>query len=171
MDFSVNARPRTGLLFQGGFSTGYATRDNCEILAKLPEMAPLNYPYCHVHEAFLTQVKALGSYALPRVDVLISATLQSLPGAKIAANYTATNAVVAPSLGRNLSGNAANVTVNLVAPGTMYIDRFNEVDIRAAKIFRLGRTITSLNFDLYNVFNSDAVLGVNNSYGAWLRPT
>jgi len=171
VDFSVNARPRTGLLFQGGFSTGYATRDNCEILAKLPEMAPLNYPYCHVHEAFLTQVKALGSYALPRVDVLISATLQSLPGAKIAANYTATNAVVAPSLGRNLSGNAANVTVNLVAPGTMYIDRFNEVDIRAAKIFRLGRTSTSLNFDLYNVFNSDAVLGVNNSYGAWLRPT
>jgi hypothetical protein len=48
---------------------------------------------------------------------------------------------------------------------------FNEVDIRAAKIFRLGRTSTSVNFDLYNVFNLDAVLGVNNSYGAWLRPT
>jgi hypothetical protein len=170
-DFTLNARPGSRVLFQGGVSTGYDDRQNCDIAAKLPEMAPLGFPYCHVREAFLTQVKALASYDVPKVGVLLSATLQSLPGSEIAANYTASNAQVAPSLGRNLSGGAANVTVNLVAPGTMYTDRSNELDIRAAKIFRLNRTRTTLNFDLYNALNSDVVLAVNNSYAAWLRPT
>ena len=67
-------------------------------------------------------------------DVQLSATFQSKPGAMLAANYAAPNADVAPSLGRNLSGNAPNVTVNLVAPGTMYGDRINQLDLRVAKI-------------------------------------
>ena len=60
----------------------------------------------------------------------------------LAANYAAPNSVVAPSLGRNLSGNAANVTVNLVAPGTMYGDRINQLDVRVAKTLRYGRSRT-----------------------------
>ena len=56
----------------------------------------------------------------------------------LAANYAAPNSEVAPSLGRDLSGNAANVTVNLIAPGTMYGDRINQLDIRIGKILRLG---------------------------------
>ena len=51
----------------------------------------------------------------------------------LAANYAAPNAAVAPSLGRNLSGNAPNVTVNLVAPGTMYGDRINQLDLRVGQ--------------------------------------
>jgi hypothetical protein len=121
VDVNVNARPRPGLLLQGGTSTGRTVTDNCEIRAKLPEVAPTN-PYCHVATAFLTQVKFLGSYEIPRVDVQVSATLQSLPGPQILANYNAPNAAVAPSLGRSLSGSAANVTINLVEPGTMYAD-------------------------------------------------
>ena len=92
----------------------------------------------------------------------------------LAADYAAPNSVVAPSLGRNLSGNAQNVTVNLVEPGTMYGDRINQLDVRLAKTLRHGRSRTMLAVDFYNVLNSSAVLTYNTAYvpaGTWLQPT
>jgi hypothetical protein len=167
-DVTINARPRSGLLLQGGLSTGRTVTDECEIRPKLDNPSLL---YCRVVTPLLTEFKFLGSYTIPRIDVQVSGTLQSLPGPQIAANYNAPNAVVAPTLGRNLSGNAANVTVNLVAPGTMYGERMNQLDLRVSKTLRAGRTSTRFNFDVYNALNSDAVLQQNNNYGAWQRPT
>ena len=69
LDINLNARPSSGVLLQGGVSTGRTSSDNCDILAALPEIAPVGRPYCHVTEKFQTQVKILGSYTLPRVDV------------------------------------------------------------------------------------------------------
>ena len=46
----------------------------------------------------------MGSYTIPRVDLQVSGNFQSLAGPQILANYTATNALISPSLGRNLSG-------------------------------------------------------------------
>jgi hypothetical protein len=51
------------------------------------------------------------------VDVQVSGTYQTKPGPLVLAIYTATNAQIAPSLGRNLSGGAANVDVHLLSPG------------------------------------------------------
>ena len=50
-----------------------------------------------------------------------------------------------------MSGSAANVTVNIVEPGTLYGDRINQLDFRVAKILRFGRTRTQLGLDLYNL--------------------
>ena len=121
----------------------------------------------------ITQVRGLASYEVPKIGVLLAATFQSKPGAMLAANYAAPNAVVAPSLGRDLSGNAANVTVNLVPPGTAYGDRINQFDIRAAKTLRYGRSRTLIAFDVYNTLNSSAVLTYDNTFvpgGQWLQP-
>jgi hypothetical protein len=104
----------------------------------------------------------------------VSGTFRSNPGALLAANYTVSNAAVASSLGRSLAGGLANVTVNLIAPGTLYGDRVNELDVRLAKILRFGRTRTNVGVDLYNVLNSAAVLTYNQAFiagGAWLTPT
>jgi hypothetical protein len=127
--------------------------------------------FCHVETAFLTQVKFLGTYLVPKVDVQVAATYRSLPGPQIIANYVATNAQVQPSLGRPLSGGAANVTVNIVEPGTMYGEQTNLLDLRFSKIFRFSKYRTSLNFDLANAFNSSGVTTMNNNYAAWQVPT
>ena len=60
--------------------------------------------------------------------------MRSDQGDTLAANWAVPNAVIAPSLGRNLSNNAPTATVNLIEPGTLYGDRVNEIDLRVAKI-------------------------------------
>ena len=127
--------------------------------------------FCHVQGAFRTQVKFLATYVVPKVDVQVAATLRSLPGPQLSANYIASNAQVQPSLGRPLSGGAANVTVNLVEPGTMYGEQTSLLDLRFGKILRFGRYRSSVNLDLSNALNSSGVTSLNNNYSAWQRPT
>ena len=44
-------------------------------------------PYCHVAYGWLTQVRGLGSYTIPKIDTQVSAVFQSKPGALLSANY------------------------------------------------------------------------------------
>jgi hypothetical protein len=107
----------------------------------------------------------------------VSGTWRSDPGNELRADYVVTNAVAAPSLGRNLS--SGNVTVNLIPRGTLYGQRVNNIDVRLAKILRLGRSRAQFGVDVYNVLNSDAMTAYNNGYSAptatrrsvWLTPT
>jgi hypothetical protein len=121
-------------------------------------------------------VKAFGSYTVPRIDVQVSGAFQSIPGPQLAANIVVPNATVRPSLGRDLIGGAANVTVNLVPPGSMFGDRLNQLDMGFAKLLKTGRLRTSVNLDLYNVFNVSTVLAENSTYSnatmtGWRVPT
>jgi hypothetical protein len=173
-DVTANARLRNGLLVQGGSSTGRTSLNSCAIRAQLPETALTN-PFCDSQTPFLTQFKMLASYTIPRVDVQVSGTLQSLPGPAADADFVASNALVAPSLGRSLSGSAANVTVSLHEPGSVYADRVNQLDMRLGKVFRFAGTRSLVALDIFNVFNSSAVLGVNTTFNPaiptlWQRP-
>jgi hypothetical protein len=181
LDATLNLRAG-GFTFTGGTSTGQTVADNCEVRARLPELAtttagasPLGpglgssivspvSPYCHVAFGIQTQFRGLASHELPGIGAQLSATLQSKPGTMLAANYAVPNAAVAPSLGRDLSGNAPNVTVNLVAPGTRYGDRINQIDVRVAKVLRHGRSRTMVALDMFNALNSSAGLTYNNAF-------
>jgi len=182
-DVLVNVRPQNGVSLQGGLSSGRTTMDNCEVAARLPEIltglpvlndvnAGVQFPaqYCRQQSPLLTQVKFLGSYDIPKIDVLISGALQSVPGPQLIANFVATNAAVLPSLGRPLAGGTANVTVNVVEPGALYGDRRNQFDLRIGKVLRFGRTRTKVNLDINNVFNANPVLTENTSFAVFRQP-
>ncbi|MGH9257538.1 MAG: hypothetical protein ACRD3C_23515, partial [Vicinamibacterales bacterium] len=174
VDLNVNARLPQGILLQGGVSTGRTSTDNCEIVEKVPEMlvgaALISRDHCHVDTAFLTQVKLLGSYTIPGIDVRLAGSFQSIPGPPIAANLVVPSAVVARSLGRPLAGGAANATVNIIDPGTMYGDRLNQLDVRVSKILRFATARTTLNLDVNNVLNVNPVTAENPVYTIWRRP-
>ena len=178
MDFSANARLQNGLLMQGGFSTGRTTTDNCEVIgnsqgAVFGGVAPGAGPSlraCHVAAAFLTQFKFLATYMIPRVDLNVAATVQSTPGPVIAANRLYLNAEIQPSLGRPLSSNAANATINLLEPGDIYGDRVNQLDIRIGKVIRFASRRASVNLDIYNALNANPVMQENASYAVWRTP-
>ncbi len=191
--FNVSARPRNGLVFQGGFSMGEVRSDYCDVRSALPEQTlivsqtpssnpnPTN-PWCNTSTSWVSRYTGLGSYTVPKVDVQFSGTFRSDRGAPLAANWAITQAgapaawtQIQQTLGRSLSNNLSSVTVNLVEPGTFYGDRVNEFDMRIAKILRFGGTRTNIGFDLYNLLNSAPVLAYNLNYSptntAWLTPT
>ena len=187
VDAGVNVRLGGGAVLQGGLSTGRTSTDDCEVVKQIGRTgfgsalsgfnaSPSDGPstlYCHVDEAFQTQVKFIGSYVIPRIDVQVAGTFQSRPGPQLSASYNAAFADYAPSLGRVLAGGNVNstVAVNLIEPGSMFGERLNVVDLRLNRILRAGRTRTSIGIDIYNALNVSTVLSQNNNFSAWQVPT
>jgi hypothetical protein len=187
VDFTVNARPRTGVTLQGGISVGREDFNQCDLFSKFPENTlrflpgptggdhagalpsilpffaaePLNF--CDRNEGFTPQVKVLGSYLLPKVDVQVSGVYQSIPGALEEADYLEfTTGTLGRSYGTSLI--APFREFQIVPPGSLRFPRINQFDFRVSKIFRVGKTRTSANFDLYNVFNNNAVTQENATF-------
>ena len=94
-----------------------------------------------------------------------------MPGPSISANRVFLNALVQPSLGRPLSGGAANVTVNLVPPGTLFGDRLNQLDFRVGKVLRFGaKGRVTPSIDIFNVLNANAVLVESSNFNTFRQP-
>ena len=186
VDININARMRNGVQLQAGTTTGQRVTDYCDVRGKLPEQtggfstgsevnaySPVN-PFCHVAPGMTTRFTSAGTYTVPKLDVMVSGTLQSSPAEPLQANWTVSSAIVAQTLGRPLSGGAANVTVNLLAPDQMRGPRVNQLDLRVGKVLRLGRQRATVSVDMFNALNADTVLTYNQNFtpnGAWLVPT
>ena len=187
-DVSVNARLVRGLVLQGGFSTGRTFTDNCAIVAQLPELiatsatAAVPQQFCRMTSPFLTQVKGYGAYSIPKVDIQVSGSFQSVPGPLVQATYNAPSALAAQTLGRPLAGGASNVQVNMLGSnalatalatataGVLYGDRMNQLDLRVGKLLKIGQTRSVISLDIYNALNSNAVLTESNAYAIFRQP-
>jgi len=201
VDFTVNARTRNGITFQGGTSTGRGVRDYCNITDALPELfvtagavlANAQSAACAVDEPWLTTYRSSVSYTLPKIEVLLAGSVRSTPnvqpstintfvatnGASLAANYNVNSVILQTSnLARPLTPGLAFQTVDLTLPGDVYPDRVNSVDLRVAKVVRFGRTSTNVGFDFYNLLNANTGTAFQQVFNAdatavntWGRPT
>jgi hypothetical protein len=196
---SLNARMTNGLTAQGGLSLGRTVEDVCGLAAQLPEtFVPGNgvagdgaipgglrsLEHCRMQTPLQPAYTGLATYTIPRVDIQVSGTLTSRAGVSarnanfnmignesLQANLVATNAVVAPSLGRPLSGGAQNINMNLLRPGDLYGDRVTNMDFRVARVQRIGSKRLLVGLDVYNIANAAPTLSYNQTYGTrWLTP-
>jgi hypothetical protein len=205
IDLSFNARMGNGLNLQGGTSTGRGVNDTCDSLTarfgrpSAPTLGTAAVPIiaagiidgqrsCDATEPWQTSVRGLASYTVPKADVLISAIFRSQanaqPGTSVGTNgasrsatYRMTAAQFLAATGRPLAPGLATQDVDLLLPGAVYGDRINVVDMRFAKILRLGKAKANVGLDLYNLFNSNTPTTYETVYdpatnGArWMQPT
>jgi hypothetical protein len=193
VNIGINARLQNGLMLQGGVGPGRVVTDDCDVIDDLPEMLHVDatgnpsrtitntarpLERCRQNNGWRTGVTGFASYTFPKVDILVSGTFQNQPGVQLNANATtcsSLNPVAActattTSLGRTFSGGATR-SINVVPAGEVFVERLNQIDLRFAKLFRMAGTRTSVNFDFYNVLNSNAVLTENAVFGAaWRTP-
>jgi hypothetical protein len=169
VSLNVTARPRFGLMVQGGFNYANISTDSCEIRGALPETNPTT-PWCATTVNTI-RATTLASYTIPKILVQVATTFRSDQGGQLSANYVAAPANT--TLGRPFAGGSTTVTVNLIEPGTLFGDRVNQLDLRFGKILRFGgRANANLAVDIVNVLNANPVLTYNESYTTtWLRPT
>jgi hypothetical protein len=187
-DLTANGR-FSNLILQGGISSGRRLTDVCDVRAQVPESGFLSitgqatsiiFPFCRVSEPMQHNVKGYVSYQTPWYGIRVSGTFQSVPGPII--NAYNTYAGTAPGLGRDFS--AGSSSVNLIPAwvdafgfrglptGTQFGDRLNQFDLRFTKVVKTSKGTVDLDVDLYNAFNSDAILQEVQNYGvAWRNAT
>ena len=194
-DLNLEARFGNGAFFKGGIAATARTFDNCNLLkagldavvgaaAQGTEIYADGTTGCHREYGYRPDAKMSGSYTLPW-DIQLAGTYQFTRGVQtggagpsIGASWAVTSAVAAPMTGRPAWTGVASRTVQLIREGLDYgKHNLNQLDVRLAKRFTVGKVRLRGDFDLYNVFNSSWPYTVNVAYSnsptaaAWLRPT
>ena len=121
---------------------------------------------CRSVDPWETTLRGSASYTVPKIDVLVSATMRSQPKLPLNATVLVPNTVIQAQLGHLPSGGAATgtTTVSLVdfaTPGTsnasaggpnrLYADsRRGQIDMRFAKIVRFSSRRLDVGVDLQN---------------------
>jgi hypothetical protein len=159
-DVALNARFGDGGFAQGGVSSGQTVLDNC-VTVDSPQLynCKTTNPWANQ-----TQLKVNASYPLP-YDVLVSAVLQHMPGPAYGAN-----GIFFGGEGLNRGFSSGFAFVNMMEPFQQREDRFTQLDMRFSKIFAIGGGRIRVDFDLFNITNSRAILSVSSTYGAVFGP-
>jgi len=192
--YDINFQSRMkGLNIFGGFSAGHTIINTCQV------EDPNFLAYCDQTNEDIpmyNQFKLNGSYNLPW-KIQIAASFQSYNGDARNGAYDATfipaTTMVDPSLrviwnvdrptflaatakagynnGAGVQLTQSSVNIQLIAPGSKFLDRQNQADIRLKRPFNIGRLQLEGQFDAYNAFNSGVVLSRVQTFGSALdRP-
>jgi hypothetical protein len=193
VNLNVNARMRNGLFLSIGTQTGRRINDRCDVVENFNNVnlgiaAGPNPRGCFDAEPFQTTVRGLGSYMVPKIDVLVSATIRSQPPLELDASWSVPNSYILANGGILAPGAnpvTGNTTIQLL-DNTMrlYADnRRTQVDMRFAKVLRFGNTRTDVGVDLWNLFNTNYATDYEDGYqfdspsagdengGTWQIPT
>jgi hypothetical protein len=185
-EFTFNARLPGGATVFGGSSIDR----NLNVTCDEPDNPNLDR-FCDQRETdvpYLTQIKVAFSYPLPWLGVRLGGTLQNYPGALLGTSQqlSGTTWLITPTTryAPNCPGactpgglvmptlSEASLTIPLVPYRTEYLNRLNQLDLRASKLFTLGAIRLEAQLEVFNVTNSDAaltVLGTNYGTAAYQR--
>jgi hypothetical protein len=125
------------------------------------------------------------SYSVPKIDVLVSATLRSQPPVQRVATWQVPNTLIQTLTGRLPPGGLAtgNTTIAILDNDhRLYADnRRTQIDMRFAKIFRFGGRRANAGVDLGNLLNTNYATTYEDNYqyslgntatgGTWNNPT
>jgi hypothetical protein len=180
-EFGAAARMGRATLF-GGWTIDRTIMDHCDELENWGNLSAVyydasgqnsqqpksDYAFCNQSQQglpFLHEFKLSGSYQLPW-DIQVNAAYQSYAGPQLATRWSigrntryssnclapcVPGALVIPSM------TATTYVLDLIAPGTQYYDRLNQLDLGFRKIFRIGRYQFSGQADVFNFLNTDYV--------------
>ena len=192
VDTNFIYRGPRGLRLSGGTSTGSRYTKECRAATADPPQVYLRETrerICEPFRPFQTNQRGTASWTVPWADVLVSTAFSMRPGSGIQANYEiplseivwlpgsesrATNTVgcgtaAVPNPGclyvNGIFGGPTSTTVTVpLISNDMFGERITLVDLKIAKIFRIGKSRINAGVDVYNAFNSDAATQYCNTY-------
>ena len=169
-EFGGTARIGRGNFF-GGWTLDRITNVTCDSRTdpntfRHCDQAALGMPFRH-------EFKLAGSYTV-RYGVQVNLAFQSYAGLEQGVNWviSPTTRYAADCPGPCTPGalvipgmTLATLTSRLVEPGTMFLDRHNQVDLGFRKLFRTGTYQWSGQVDIFNLTNSNTVKSQNQTFG------
>lgn len=171
-EFNLSARLPGGASLFGGTTTQNTLNVNCD----QPD-DPNQIRFCDAHDRpnpLRTQLKLAGSYELPWWGIQTSASLQSEPGQPLLTNWNigkttryaadckapcTPGALVIPNL------NDTALVVPLIPPGYEFMDRYNQFDLKFAKLFRIRGVRVTGQFEAFNALNASSVNALRGGTG------
>jgi hypothetical protein len=183
-----------GMRVSGGTSTGKNTNDTCDVTTDSPNVKGRvgneRAGGCISNEPWRTNIRANGSYTIPFVDVLAGVVFVYRPGVMRSANVTVPARYGAvDGTGRSNSfvtwdtnlvqdrsglpfftntGTDEDLTVNLLDNFDLVGEGIRLTDLTFRKNFRFAGKRLTAGLDVYNLFNTDAATGYNNTYDAYV---
>ena len=96
-----------------------------------------------MEQAWLTQLKFLGSYTVPKIDVQIGASYQNIPGIELSANYAEPNSDIARPVSAGGLGHLPSTAVSATATTNLALDPAAD---RRTTIASISSTFASARF-------------------------